>query len=313
MTANGPEQTWLPKNKRYAGNKREKIDPYLFSDAIAIAVDVALVTNRPLLVSGPPGSGKSQLARAVAALLKWNFIDCTITSRTRLETLTVDVDHLARLHDAQRAAISGADAEPEQCYWRPGIFAWAFNPAKAATLTGAKSAHANFPGQWRTQADGAQHTVLLLDEIDKAEPDLPNDLLEPLDRRSFALPDGRRFEAADTHRTLTFITSNGERELPQAFVRRCVRLHIDHPDKNGLVAIAKQHFPDAKKPRVEAIAAKVENFRKELEEAGQRPPGTSEFLDAVRACEKLDVQVADSAAGIWPHIEQAVLLKAHQA
>ena len=94
--------------------------------------------------------------------------------------------------------------------------------------------------------DHANKTVLLIDEIDKAEPDLPNDLLEPLDRRRFSRPDGKHVEAGDDLEILTIITTNRERELPAAFMRRCVSLVLKAPDESKLQTIAHHHFPDSK-------------------------------------------------------------------
>ena len=114
----------------YVLKKSEKVDPYVFSEDIAIAVDVALATGRPLLVSGNPGSGKSRLADAVAAVQGWSLLTKTMTSRTRLESLTVEVDQLRRLNDAQ-ARGEGSGMKPDAYYLNPGLFWWAFRPESA--------------------------------------------------------------------------------------------------------------------------------------------------------------------------------------
>jgi hypothetical protein len=121
-------------------SKRADVDPYVFSEDIVIAVDVALATNRPLLVSGNPGSGKSRLADAIAAVQGWNLLGKTMTSRTRLESLTADVDQLRRFNDAQ-ARGNDAELKPDAYYLNPGLFWWAFQP-ETARLRGLPAAQA---------------------------------------------------------------------------------------------------------------------------------------------------------------------------
>ena len=101
--------------------KRKGVEPYVFSDEIVLAVDVALATDRPLLVSGSPGAGKSRLADAIAVVQGWNLLGVTVTSRTRLESLTAEVDQLRRLNDAQ-ARTSESELRPDAYYLKPGIF-----------------------------------------------------------------------------------------------------------------------------------------------------------------------------------------------
>ncbi len=329
--------TGLPKDgilKSKPG--KPPIEPYCFDEGIAIAVDVALATGRPLLVMGEPGSGKSRLADAVAAAQGWNLLTCTITSRTRLETLTADVDQLRRLHDAN-VQRQGEDLKPDGCYLTPGIFWWAFAPETACrrglTPADAQKYAAELPYPGTDRGQGRPHpTVLLLDEIDKAEPDLPNDLLEPLDRRRFSLPDGiagtRQITAPDDATLLTIITTNGERELPPAFIRRCVLLDLNPPElpedaspdarKQAdaqalarLVQIGCQHLPpqdDAERERIAAIARLMQDLRTKAAEDRLRRPGTAEFLDAIHACHKLRVPVSPEDR-VWRQLEQAVLDK----
>ena len=304
-----------PADACFAGDPNRKIDPYLFSAEAVTALRVALVTQRPLLVAGLPGCGKTCLAEALAAEIGWTFLCETITSRTRLEKLTVEVDHLSRLHDAQRAAaIGGACAlKADEAYYRPGVFWWALDRDSASrhNLSADDARQCGicdvFPGIDRTRKAPPHGTVLLIDENDKAEPDLPNDLLEPLDRRRFRLPNGKDVSASPEHELLTVITTNRERELPQAFLRRCVSLVLDEPTPDRLVAIARKHYADANLGRVEALAAKMTGFRAKAREMGRRPPGTSEFLDAVRACEALDVRISADDP-VWRQVERAVLL-----
>lgn len=313
-----PKNFPLPADYRFPGEPERNVEPYIFRENIVIALDVALATDRPLLVAGRPGCGKSRLADAVAAILKWNFLARTITSRTRLEELTVEVDHLRRLHDAQH----GKDADtlkPDSAYHNPGIFWWAFHPQSARRrgctddVVSRYAIDVSFPGVRRIADGNPQHAVVLIDEIDKAEPDVPNDLLEPLDRRSFGLPDGSTLFAHKGQLLLTIITTNGERALPPAFLRRCVSLVVDEPDKDELVAIARVHEPEAAAARTEAIAEKILKFRSDATAAGRRAPGTSEFLDAIRACEKLGIQVDDTPNSTWSHVERAILEKTTQA
>lgn len=293
---------------------RKGIQPYVFTEEIAIGIDVALATERPLLISGKPGCWKSQLAQAVAEVQGWNFLSRTITSRTRLEELTVEMDYLRRLNDAQVRGDSSS-LKPDKAYYKPGIFWWAFDPETAIDqlrqMTDAENLKKSvgFPGSEKLNAGGV---VLLIDEIDKAEPDLPNDLLEPLDRKSFSLPDGRKIEAKDGLKRLTLITTNGERELPQAFLRRCVTLELGEPDKKALIRIASFHFPEGNTDRIEAIAGRIITFREEASNQRRRPPGTGEFLDAIRACEALKIEVSDNPKSEWMKINNAILQKDRQ-
>jgi len=329
-----PKHFNLPKDKVLL--KSDGVLPYVFTDEIAIAIDVALSTNRPLLVSGNPGCGKSRLADAVAKLQCWSLLSCTITSRTRLEGLTAEVDQLRRLNDAQLGRLGQAKDQSEDAavrpddayYLSPGIFWWAFD-SESARRRGLSAddprLHAvdlRYPGIERKPGPGQQAgAVLLIDEIDKAEPDLPNDLLEPLDRRRFDLPEGFRAErdgkaltsieaqAHGDYPLLTVITTNGERELPQAFLRRCVLLEIPDPDKKRLVEIAMHHEPKGDRQRVGAIADVLLRLRELADKQRVRPPGTAELLDAVRACEELGVQVDTASSSVWSRLERAVLAK----
>jgi len=296
----------------WTGNEQFSF-PYLFTDEIAIAVDVALAIRRPLLVAGPPGSGKSTLAQAMAGIQDWAYLKHTLTSRSRLEDLTGEIDQLQRLHDAQAAA-SGREMLPDWAYQKPGLFWWGFNSASAKNrgkekneieTYGDRLAKLDFPGlQGKNKG-----VVILLDEIDKAEPDLPNDLLEPLDQRSFRPPIGSDICASDDLDILVIITTNGERELPPAFLRRCVYLELGNPEIADLVNIAKHHYLQERATHSLLFNAVGEKFLKIQDDAlkqERRIPGTSEYLDAVRACIDLN-QSPDDA--IWDSIELATLKK----
>ncbi len=286
-------------------NAKDGASPYVFNDEILVAVDVALASRRPLLVTGQPGVGKSTLARAIASGLDCRFLSMTVTSRTRLENLQADVDSLQRLADAQIASKTGK-MPPDWAYLRPGVLWWAFN-RKTAALRGATAADVQQAADLAPAAlidpsqgnSGNEDVVVLLDEIDKADPDLPNDLLEPLDRRRFSLTlaDRPAVEAPENLNVLLVMTSNGERELPPAFLRRCVVLEIPEPlsraAKTGTVTledIAESHFPSPTKAfskLIGEVADEVDALRREAPAAGRRAPSVAEYLDTLRALQKI--------------------------
>lgn len=283
--------------------------PYVFNDDIAVAVDVALATNRPLLVSGPPGSGKSMLAPAMAGVLERRFLNYTFTSRSRLEDLTGQVDQLRRLNDANARRLL-----PDWTYVEPGLLWWTFQPETAVNRgatekenTDLEEEHPHFlRATPPIPLDQTRDAVILLDEIDKAEPDLPNDLLDPLDRRCFRVPNGSPVQAPPSLALLTIITTNGERDLPPAFLRRCVILRLSHPSAAVLQTIGERHFPKVPAALQKPLADKVVALREQARAEDRRPPSTSEFLDAVQACDELEITTTHK---LWPHVEQATLLK----
>lgn len=272
-------------------------DPaYVYHDPrIVYAVNTALVTRRPLLVTGTPGSGKSTLAGDVARRLGWARLTTTITSRTRIDDLVARYDAVKRLSDAQ---VGPVDQTPG-AYLIPGVLWWAFDPESAATYSQDR--------RWNP-GGSARGTVVLLDEIDKAEPDLPNDLLTPLDRFEIDVP----FIGALTAQKgcLVIITSNGERTMPPAFMRRCVSLELDDTDPEFFVAVAASHCG----PRTDTLYRDVADRTLELIAAAnlarRRVPSMAEYLDTIHACLKFNER---PGSPLWERIEEAALRKTRSA
>lgn len=261
---------------------------FVFAEEAILALNVALATRRPLLVSGEAGSGKTSLARFASAALGRVFYRETVTSRTLASDLLSSFDALQRLSHAQLKD----KLQPQQAYVVPGKLWWAISPKSAAQrgLAALKEQAALAdPGVYPRK--GARHATLLLDEIDKADPDVPNDLLESLDERSFTVPETGDRIKPEREDVLIILTTNGERELPPPFLRRCLTIELPKPDKRWLIEVAERQFGGGKGPfkrdLYERLASEVMDLRTVASEQGRRPPSTSEFVDAVTTCRKL--------------------------
>lgn len=291
----------------YASESDGDPSVYVYDDAIILAVNVALTVARPLLVRGEPGVGKSTLARNLAAVLGWRFYREVITSRTHARDLLWEFDAVRRLGDAQ----AGPDQlRPRSHYIEPGVLWWAFDPDSAARR-GVPEADRGKDSRFEKAIDPSPrespHAVVLLDEIDKADPDVPNDLLEPLEGRHFQVTESGTEVRQVGREVLVVLTTNGERELPPAFLRRCVNLDLGEPGAGWLVRVGSRWFPEQKTPFLRELADRVMELRAVAEDRGARPPSTAEYLDAVRVCTELDVGLDSDT---WLHAEHVVLAKA---
>ena len=220
---------------------------YIASDDLAVAVNAAVTLQRPLLVKGEPGTGKTELARQVAASLGLPMLEWNVKSTTKAQQGLYEYDAVSRLRDSQ---LGEARVHEVRNYIRKGKLWQAF------------------------EAEG--RVVLLIDEIDKADIEFPNDLLQELDRMEFHV-----YETGETirarHRPVVIITSNNEKELPDAFLRRCFFHYIRFPDAETLRAIVEVHFPGIKEG---LLAAALTQFFEIRETPGlKKKPSTSEVLD----------------------------------
>ena len=290
---------------------------YVHDERIRVATRVAVATGRPLLLRGPAGSGKSSLAPFMARALGWRFYSFTVTARTQARDLMWQFDALRRLSDAQvrRPGDTGSSkVDTLDHYVEPGPLWWAIDQASAArrgVAPSEKIVPAVEPAKDPAQGPlGSKRAVILIDEIDKADPDLPNNLLEPLGSLQFTVQEtGRRVSGENA--PLVFVTTNNERELPSAFYRRCAVLYLKEHGRHDLIRIAQAHFDGYDPPLNDELAGRVADivatFAGQAAKSGARPPSTAEYLDAVRAC--LDLGADPQTPGEWEHIAQLTLSK----
>ncbi len=227
---------------------------YVATPDLMLAVNAAITLKRPLLVKGEPGTGKTMLAEQVAQALNMPLLQWHIKSTTKAQQGLYEYDAVSRLRDSQLAGM-GDDKVKEKVgaignYIVKGVLWQAFT--------------------------AEQPVALLIDEVDKADIEFPNDLLRELDRMEFYVYETRELVKA-MHRPVVFITSNNEKELPDAFLRRCFFHYIKFPDAETMRAIVDVHFPRLKK---ELLAAALKNFYEVRNLPGlKKKPSTSELLD----------------------------------
>jgi MoxR-like ATPase len=270
-----------------------------------LAVNAALATRRPLLVRGEPGTGKSQLARAAAEALGRAFVPHAVDGRTETRDLLWSVDAVAQLAEAQ---IMGALHHVEHDEMRrridvlefvqPGPLWWAFEWGSARAQAKRTSADVPVVPEGWSEERGA---VVLIDEIDKADSAIPNGLLDALGHGRFDVP-GRPPVALDRARPpLVVFTTNEDRALPDAFLRRCLVLHLALPVDadaltKALMVRARAHFPACREAVLQRAAALLARDRAELRGGDVAPPGLAEYLDLVRAVIEQRAAEADQLA-----------------
>jgi MoxR-like ATPase len=237
----------------------EGTSTYVATEDLRIAVNAAITLERPLLIKGEPGTGKTVLAREVATAIGAPLIEWHVKSTTKAQQGLYDYDAVSRLRDSQ---LGDARVKDIRNYIRRGKL-------------------------WEAFVSG-QRPVLLIDEIDKADIEFPNDLLQELDRMEFYVYEtGETIKAAQ--RPIVFVTSNNEKELPDAFLRRCFFHYIRFPDADTMTQIVEVHFPGLKQRLLrEALTV----FYEIREVPGlKKKPSTSELLDWLKLLLNEDVDV----------------------
>lgn len=236
-------------------------DSYIATDDLMLAVNSAMVLGRPLLVKGEPGTGKTMLAEEVAAALGMPLFQWHIKSTTKAQQGLYEYDAVSRLRDSQLGDDRVHDI-------------------------------ANYivKGKLWEAFESERHSVLLIDEVDKADIEFPNDLLRELDRMEFYVYETRQLIQAKK-RPMIIITSNNEKELPDAFLRRCFFHYIRFPDRDTLEQIVNVHYPDIRESLVKEA---LEVFLGVREIPGlKKKPSTSELLDWLKILMSEQIQPED--------------------
>ncbi len=300
------------------GNAPEQV--HVFDQDSIDAVNAAIAARRPLLVRGEPGTGKTQLARAAAKALGWGLIPCTIDARSEAVDLLYRLDAVTRLGEAQIAAVLKKEDEKEvrallaeKNFIHPGPIWWAFDwnsALKQAEMVGVE------PPLQQDGGEPQNGCVLLIDEIDKADVDLPNGLLEAFGSGRFQ-PAGinEAVERSDKP-LLVVITTNEERALPDAFLRRCLVLHLKLEEGEALeqflVRRGEKHFPDVDKNVLDEAARQVRKDREYWRRMDLAAPGLAEYLDLVRAVTE-QAKTKDTQLDLLERIQQFMLKKHPEA
>ena len=268
----------LSKTKAALRMRFEGTDTYVATDDLTVAVNAAVTLERPLLVKGEPGTGKTELARQVSAALGLPMIEWHVKSTTKAQQGLYEYDAVSRLRDSQ---LGDAKVNDVANYIKRGKLWQAF------------------------EAEG--RVVLLIDEIDKADIEFPNDLLQELDRMEFHV-----YETGQTvrarHRPIIIITSNNEKELPDAFLRRCFFHYIRFPDIDTMRKIVEVHHPGIKDA---LLTTALTQFYEVRDQQGlKKKPSTSEVLDWLKLLLAEDLTAEDlkrDGASALPKLHGALL------
>ncbi len=239
---------------------------YIVDDDLQADVNAAIALGRPLLVRGEPGTGKTQLAHAVAEGLGLPLLSWHVKSTTKAQEGLYHYDVVQRLNDSRFAAVDGIDVRELRNYIKLGVLGQAF------------------------RAKG--RVVLLIDEIDKADVEFPNDLLRELDEMAFTIPELDETVRA-AQRPVTIITSNAEKELPDAFLRRCVFHYIKFPEAARIKQIVNAHLPGLDAALIDAAVLRFYGVRRT--QGLRKKPSTSELLDWLMVLARAGVAPADIA------------------
>ena len=224
---------------------------YIVSEPLMEAVNLSIALEKPLLLKGEPGTGKTMLAQAIAESLGKQLIVWNIKSTTKAQEALYHYDTVQRLYDSQ---FGTEGVEEIRRYIHLGKLGEAFR--------------------------SEEQVVLLIDEIDKADLEFPNDLLWELDQMEFFIPETRERVQA-RHRPIVIITSNGEKDLPDAFLRRCIFHYIEFPDPELMVQIVRVHFPLIEEHLLEGALKAFYQVRGQ--KGIRKKPATSELIDWIRA------------------------------
>lgn len=253
-------------------------ESYVAGDDLMVAVNAAITLERPLLVKGEPGTGKTELAKQIASSLGLELIEWHVKSTTRAQQGLYEYDAVSRLRDSQLGEERVHDVKN---YIKHGKLWDAF--------------------------DSKEKVVLLIDEVDKADIEFPNDLLQELDRMEFHVYETGEMITAK-QRPIVIITSNNEKELPDAFLRRCFFHYIAFPDSETLHRIVDVHYPGIKKNLVREALTLFYEIR---ETPGlKKKPSTSEALDWIRLLVADEMEPGDlrgDARNMLPKLHGALL------
>jgi len=247
-------------------NQFKGSDDYVTSEPLRNAVNLAIALGRPLLIRGEPDTGKTQLAYSIAKDLGKRLITWHIKSTTKAQDGLYVYDTVQRLNDSR---FGDKDISDIRQYIKLGKLGQAFI--------------------------SSEQVVLLIDEIDKADIEFPNDLLNELDEMSFYIPETNETIHA-IHRPITVITSNAEKELPDAFLRRCIFHYIEFPNPELMEEIVRVHYPHIKENILQEALKTFYNLR-EVDEF-RKKPSTSELLDWIKALIACDIGAERISADI---------------
>ncbi|MCP5050777.1 MAG: MoxR family ATPase [bacterium] len=261
---------------------------YITGEGLSNAVNVALALGQPLLVTGEPGTGKTQLADSIA----WELNIPKLEFNTKTTSTAVDLfyryDSLLRFQEAQLPENKRMNIDRYITYEALGL----------AILLTKPPTEVNDYLPHELKGIGPKRSVVLIDEIDKAPRDLPNDVLNEIERMEFTVKEtGTTHYAEKQFRPILVLTSNSEKNLPDAFLRRCVFYHIPFPQRSQLKEIVQKKFGRQSDFTSDFIDAAIDRFFQIRELKLKKPPATAEFLAWLRILRSLDLSAADLKSG----------------